>query len=333
MSGSNRVMEPVNGGFNAVCEVRHGRMVYNINDKAAVLMEEYGECHETEAQIYQQLCLPGSIVVEVGANIGSFSLPIARSIGEKGHLYAFEPENGSFLRLCAMLALNSIENTEVFRMIVSDNEGVEHIPSIVSWQKDQDSGLFGHRFWSQTPTASHQLCKTPVVRLDSFFDLPSLRLLKVDVEGMEMQVFKGAEETIRQHRPLLYLENNRPLHSRYEKDLPGDPDHFEDHMDYLKQHQPEIVSDAEALEAHMRGFNPEGFAESQALIEYIQGLGYRLYWHLAAFYNPDNLHGSKRVAVGHSQNMLALPQEVPGNIDGLDEIADASRFPFVPRVL
>ena len=55
--------------------------------------------------------------------------------------------------------------------------------------------------------------RLPVVRLDDFYDQPRLDFLKIDVEGMEVSVLRGAERAIRRHRPIIYAENDRKENS------------------------------------------------------------------------------------------------------------------------
>src|SRR3954453_19501792 len=90
---------------------RHGTMLYSVNDiYIGRSLELYGEYVEAEARLYKRLLEPGDVgggagarwykrllergdvVVEAGANIGAFTLPIAKRIGLGGHVHAFEPQ-------------------------------------------------------------------------------------------------------------------------------------------------------------------------------------------------------------------------------------------------
>ena len=93
-------------GFNALVRAKHGLMLFNKNDTyIGRSIGKYGEFSEGEIAIFDQLCRPGDIVVEVGANIGTHTLPIAKMVGVAGRVHAFEPQRIVFQTLCANMAL------------------------------------------------------------------------------------------------------------------------------------------------------------------------------------------------------------------------------------
>ena len=75
-------------GFNALVRAKHGLMLFNKNDAyIGRSIGKYGEFSEGEIAIFDQLCRPGDIVVEVGANIGTHTLPIAKMVGGAGRVH------------------------------------------------------------------------------------------------------------------------------------------------------------------------------------------------------------------------------------------------------
>ncbi len=193
--------------FNAIARGRHGYIVYNKNDKyIGRAIEKYGEYSEGEVQIFRRLCGNGDVIVEVGANIGAHTLPLARIAGAAGRVYAFEPQRIVFQTLCANMAINSITNVECFQAAVAATTATIRIPDI-RYDVEWNYGAF-----------DVSLCRkgvpTPQVSLDGFLEIPGLKLLKVDVEGMEYDVIAGAREIIGRFRPILYVENDRVEKSR-----------------------------------------------------------------------------------------------------------------------
>lgn len=190
-------------GFNAVVAGRYGYQVFNKNDRfVGRAVEKYGEFSEAECTLFRQLCRPGDLVVEVGSNIGTHTLALSQFVGPKGRVIAFEPQRIVFQTLCATLALNSVTNVEAHQMAVGEARGELPLPEFRYDLEGNFGGIAVDQFQEGKPV--------PVVTLDEFLpSLPRLRLLKIDVEGMEERVIRGARRIIETHRPFLYVENDR----------------------------------------------------------------------------------------------------------------------------
>jgi FkbM family methyltransferase len=189
----------------ALKECRHGRMLYLRNDVyIGRSFDLYGEFSEHEAQMLRQLAMPGATVVEVGANIGGHTVHLAKLVGPSGRVFAFEPQHVIFGLLCANLTLNEQPHVQAIHAAVGDSTGTAQIPVL------DPHALLNFGGVSVGPSAVSDT--VPLVRLDDY-PLTSLRLLKIDVEGMEIDVLRGARQTIAAHRPMLYVENDREQHS------------------------------------------------------------------------------------------------------------------------
>lgn len=194
-------------GFNTLVRGKYGYILYNRNDIfIGKAIEYYGEYSDAEVSLFRQICTNGDVIVEIGANIGAHTLALAQLVGIYGRVYAFEPQRVIYQSLCANMALNSITNVECFQMAASSENGFILIPDI-----DYDrEGNFGSFEINQFKTGT----KVPVVKLDDLLDIPRLKLLKVDVEGMESEVIAGATNLIARCKPILYVENDRIEKSR-----------------------------------------------------------------------------------------------------------------------
>ncbi len=185
-------------------QCRHGLMSYFKHDQyVGRSFDVYGEFSESETSLFKEAVQPGDIVVEVGANIGSHTLFLAQSVGSQGAVLAFEPQRRVFQMLCGNLALNGIENVRALQMGLGDGDGVAKIPALSFAQTVNVGGV------SLASTEAAPDWEDVEVRTLDSFNLPRLDFLKIDVEGMEEQVLRGAEQTIRRCRPLLYVENDR----------------------------------------------------------------------------------------------------------------------------
>ena len=186
-------------------EARHGKFLANPQDKyLGRSIIKYGEFSEIEWRALDQLIRPGAIVVEAGANMGAFTVPIAKKTGREGMVYAFEPQLMVFQQLCANLALNDIVNVQAFNAgcgaetdripIQRPNPAVEENYGGIPLKTLKGGGLVNIR----------------IEKLDDVIDPPRLNLLKADVEGMETEVLRGAAGLIKEFRPVLYLEAHDP---------------------------------------------------------------------------------------------------------------------------
>ncbi|HAT35515.1 MAG TPA: FkbM family methyltransferase [Rhodospirillaceae bacterium] len=207
MAKSDR--EPIlEAGNNILKRCRHGLMLFNRHDEfIGRSLELYGEYNGGEAKFLMQLLRPGDTVVEVGANIGSHTIPIAEAVGPKGHVVAFEPQRGVFQLLCANVGLNGLDQIQPLQFAIGKQPGKARMLR-PNYRK---SGNFGSISIGEQPGATNPSDYESVIvgTLDNMLKLESCRLLKVDCEGMELDVLKGAAEFIKTHKPFLYVENDR----------------------------------------------------------------------------------------------------------------------------
>ncbi|MFC1836118.1 FkbM family methyltransferase [Thermodesulfobacteriota bacterium] len=188
-------------GFNRLTRCRHGLMLYNRNDAyIGRALDLYGEFSEGEIDLFRQVVRKGNVIVEAGSNVGPHTPALSRLVGPNGAVYAFEPQRIPFQALCANMALNSCTNVFCHPEALGERAGSIFVPHV-----DYDSANnFGGLGLGGYETGE----RTPLVTLDSL-ELDRCHLIKVDVEGMEIEVLRGAQKTIETHHPVLYVENDR----------------------------------------------------------------------------------------------------------------------------
>jgi FkbM family methyltransferase len=150
----------------------------------------YGQYSEAVVALIRAFLREGSTVVDVGANIGDLTVPLSRIVGDSGRVYALESHPDNFNILCANLALNAIRNTKPINVFVATSQNTD--TSSKAW------GEFAYvsRTWA-----------TQFLALDAL-DLAACDLIKVDVDGKELDVLQSGEMQIERHRPILYFEND-----------------------------------------------------------------------------------------------------------------------------
>ncbi len=197
-------------GFNHLVEARHGYVLYNVNDRyIGRSVEHYGEWSPGESALFGQFCRPGHYVVDIGANIGTHTLAFARLVGERGRVFAFEPQRVVAQVLAANVALNSLTNVHTYHLGVGAKDGTLWLADI-DYSRGGNFGGVSLDAVARPQGDPRPKYRVAVVRLDDFYDQPRLDLIKIDVEGMEADVLRGAGGLIQQHKPVIYAENDRP---------------------------------------------------------------------------------------------------------------------------
>jgi FkbM family methyltransferase len=189
-------------------QTRHGPMLALAGDRYITRsLELYGEFSHGEWELFAQMVKPGMTVVEVGANIGAHSVPLARACFP-GPIYLFEPQQRVFQILCANLGLNGIRNAIAYPEACGDDQGYVVVPPLDYGAEYNFGGVS-----VQAPGEGIEGSRVRVTPLDSL-DLAACNVIKIDVEGFEAQVLRGAAGTIARFRPLLYVENDRVAHQQ-----------------------------------------------------------------------------------------------------------------------
>ncbi|WP_407176461.1 FkbM family methyltransferase [Bradyrhizobium sp. STM 3562] len=167
-----------------------------------------------EFDLIRQHVRSTDIVCDIGANKGSFVFWLSRWC-KGGLVVAFEPQPwfaASLAELCRNLAL---DNVKVEPKAVFSRSGTADL--FVPKAHLQSASLLG----KAADAGNVETISVPTIRLDEYFRADQrIALLKVDVEGAELEVFKGAERILREHSPLLLFEcENRHLEGKSVQDV------------------------------------------------------------------------------------------------------------------
>lgn len=197
-------------GINCIVKARHGWFLANRYDRyLGSALNRYGECCEIEHAFLASMLTNGDRIIEVGSNIGAHTVGLAKVVGPKGEVVAIEAQPAIFRVLCANLALNALNNVVTHACGCGDHKTTMLAPAI-----DYGAANF-HNSGGVSLASVGPGIPVQVIPLDELVgDVPRLRLIKIDVEGMEQEVLSGAGQLIAKHRPLLYVENDRIEKSR-----------------------------------------------------------------------------------------------------------------------
>jgi FkbM family methyltransferase len=150
-------------------------------------LELYGEFAESENELMMEIVKPGDDVIDVGANVGTVTLPLARRTQPCGKVYAFEPQRVIFQHLCANIVLNGLVNVDARPAAVGASAGITNVPLLDTTVPANFGGV--------ALSGNSDSEQVAVVTIDEL-KLNRCALIKIDVEGMEAEVLRGAAQTI-----------------------------------------------------------------------------------------------------------------------------------------
>lgn len=182
---------------------KYGSFIHFTNDDPiGACLNYYGEWAQPEFDMFDMILNSNSSVIDVGANIGTHSVYFAKKCNQ-GSVIAIEPQIYIFEILAANLLFNGCYNTIPVHAGVSSKQGNSKMVNI---------SPFGTRKcnYGEFKINNHQDrgVDTSIVTLDNYCDFKKFDLIKMDVEGMEVNVLEGATKLIKEQKPILYIEFN-----------------------------------------------------------------------------------------------------------------------------
>jgi FkbM family methyltransferase len=155
-----------------------------------------GEWEQYETRIFAETLEQGMVVVDIGANIGHYTLEAARRVGKNGKVFAFEPEPHNFSLLCRNIAANHYQNVVPVRKALSNRNGTGRLTL-------SPDNLGGHHF--ENSGGHGEAVLVDVVTLDEFFSDGNRRIdvIKMDAEGAEMGILEGMRGIIESNPDLI----------------------------------------------------------------------------------------------------------------------------------
>ena len=183
------------------------RMFLNPDDEVITPRLWAGQVWEaTETHWFVQSIRPGDVVVDVGANVGYYTILGGLLVGETGRVYAFEPDPVAFEILRRNVALHRLHNVVLEQKAVSNEAG-----GIQFYIAESNKG--DHRIY-QPEGEQRASMEVEAVRLDAYFDgvEEAVDFVKVDTQGAEAMILEGMMNLVRRSEEIVMAFEYSPRH-------------------------------------------------------------------------------------------------------------------------
>ena len=185
-----------------------GRHVFKLDDFEIELdsrdrtiaknLELYGQYEEYIANTLKSAAIPGTMVIDVGANVGLHAIPLAQKIGNRGQVIAFEPDPDNYRLLCNNIERNGLTNITTHRLGLSFEQG-----TALLYQSTANRGSLSMRR-ENVQDWGEQTLEPVEIRLEVADQILQdstrpISLIKIDVEGAEPLVIRGMKNTLKQN--------------------------------------------------------------------------------------------------------------------------------------
>ncbi len=200
-----RLLLPLRGSANPLCTVRMkdgSLMTWDVRDAAEARAVLLGVWDDDLRNAVMTNLAPNPVVLDVGASVGAWTVPLARHLGPGAQIVAFEPVPANRERLERAIAANALANVTVSALALGD--GTRQVDM---WLRSSVSGA-GSGTAAIVPAGGGHVTVSmcPVDDWANGTDLARLDFIKLDVEGAELMVLAGAQHTVMRFRPLILAE-------------------------------------------------------------------------------------------------------------------------------
>jgi FkbM family methyltransferase len=193
-------------GPQAVFTRRGLRWKLDLNEGIDFSIYLLGAFEPSTVSAYQRLVKPGDTVLDIGANVGAHTLHLAEAVGATGTVIAFEPTAFAFAKLQANIALNPTLalRTAAGQIMLLDRADAPPTEIYSSWPLGNANGL--HELHGGQLKSTQGARGVMLDQVVADMNLARVDFIKLDVDGFECQVLRGAAETLKRFHPVILME-------------------------------------------------------------------------------------------------------------------------------
>ncbi len=188
-------------------ELDNGARLYLDPDDYVHCMMFYNRYSREILNAFEQFLKPGDTAIDVGAHVGFFTMFLAGLVTSSGHVYGFEPDPRAMSFLRKSVSASQMDWIDVSSFALASGRGC--IPFYLAKGLGSSSAIKSLQQLEATQTS------ISTVSLDELVDegrvLGTVRLVKIDIEGFELEAIRGMTKVLKNHRPVVLLEVNKEM--------------------------------------------------------------------------------------------------------------------------
>ena len=198
-----RVFKPYNLFKGVFCSVNYNgfKLQLKLDDWIQENIFFLGEYEKAELKVLATHLKPGEVFLDLGANLGVFTLHASKIVGKSGKVISFEPFSTNHNALGEHIKINNLLNVKIEKLAVGSESG-----SITLYLDESEENL-GMVTANYVENAVVE--KVEVVSIDSYLEahpIHSVDFIKIDIEGFEYATLLGLENTLKKHQPKILIE-------------------------------------------------------------------------------------------------------------------------------
>lgn len=167
-----------------------------------------GKYEEHEINFLKSVLKEGDIFIDIGANVGLYTVVASKRVGQTGSVFAFEPSTREYELLQKNITLNKLNNVKLLKIALSNYNGIASLR--VAGGKNTGMNTLAPTFFSDRVKLQNTE-KVPIYKLDDYLDKLSINTItgiKMDIEGYEIFALEGMKNTLQRFMPFLMMEVN-----------------------------------------------------------------------------------------------------------------------------
>ncbi len=224
----------------------HLKLVLSIDDWIQQHIYFTGTYEESELLFIEKNLKPDSTFIDIGANIGLFSITASAVVGDKGNIISFEPFSTNYDAFCHNININSIHNIKAERLAVADKDKI-----IPLYYNQDESNLGMVSSYASNHTLKEEIISTSLDTYLSDKKINTVDIIKMDIEGGEYLALLGMKSTLIKYHPLLIIE----IDNNILKDTPYSDKDIYTYLKELNYTPYYINSDGNLLAERLAGDN------------------------------------------------------------------------------